>query len=282
MAKHVETACRDCKKCTNSVAANVGRNTGRATMAVMTFGMSEAGLAARKKCRLCGHQLSLHEGAESPTVQPTVVVNAPVSPPPSPQFLSQMATDSQLSQLPVAGPDTEPGASQPMTCKGVNGTVTFDGTWVTISRTGFLARSTVGKGEKRISVSQITSVRWKPPTKLIRGYISFALPGGNETDRALGRRLSTPPGMRTPLWSLSQVSRSSRLFVTQLSPPSQRDIRLLWHPLSRLRPRATQPTSSGSWLTFTRAASSLMRSSPPSGRHSWNSSKEVPTTLAMI
>ena len=57
---------------------------GAPTMAVMTFGMSEAGLATRKKCRLCGHQLSLHEGAASPTVQPTVVVNAPAaSPPPS-------------------------------------------------------------------------------------------------------------------------------------------------------------------------------------------------------
>ena len=87
-----------------------------------------------------------------------------------------------------------------MTCKGVNGTVSFDGTWVTIGRSGFLARSTVGKGEKRISVSQITSVRWKPPTKLVRGYISFALPGGNETrSRLWVADLSTPRGMRTPV-----------------------------------------------------------------------------------
>jgi hypothetical protein len=74
-------------------------------------------------------------------------------------------------------------------CKGINGTLIFDGTWVTIDRTkGILARSTVGKGEKKIALTQITSVRWKQPTPLIRGYISFSLAGGIETRSRFGRQ----------------------------------------------------------------------------------------------
>ncbi len=74
-----------------------------------------------------------------------------------------------------------------MKCKGVNGTIIFDGTWVTIDRgKGILARSTVGKGEKKIALTQITSVRWKAPSAMVRGYISFTLPGGNETRSRFG------------------------------------------------------------------------------------------------
>ncbi len=72
-------------------------------------------------------------------------------------------------------------------CKGVNGTIIFDGTWVTIDRSkGLLARSTVGKGEKKIALTQITSVRWKQPSHMVRGYISFSLPGGVETRSRFG------------------------------------------------------------------------------------------------
>ncbi len=71
----------------------------------------------------------------------------------------------------------EPGI---MTCKGVNGTITFDGTWVKIDRKGLLARTTVGKGEKRIALTQISSVRWKAPTMMGPGFISFSLPGSTE------------------------------------------------------------------------------------------------------
>ena len=74
-----------------------------------------------------------------------------------------------------------------MRCKGRNGTVTFDGTWVVIDRSkGFFARTTVGKGEKRIAVNQITSVRWKKPGSMMVGYISFSLPGGVETRSGFG------------------------------------------------------------------------------------------------
>ena len=53
-------ACRDCKNCTNSVAVHVGRKVVRATFAISSVGMTEAALAMRKKCRQCGHQMSLH------------------------------------------------------------------------------------------------------------------------------------------------------------------------------------------------------------------------------
>ncbi|HUQ00322.1 MAG TPA: hypothetical protein VM093_07655, partial [Aeromicrobium sp.] len=50
---------------------------------------------------------------------------------------------------PVDSPQ-DPAASSsggaPTEAKGVNGTVHFDGQFVTITRTGFMARATVGKG----------------------------------------------------------------------------------------------------------------------------------------
>jgi hypothetical protein len=52
-------------------------------------------------------------------------------------------------------------------CKGVNGTVTFDGTWVTIDRTkGFFTR----RGENRIAFSEITSMTWSKPSAMVEAY----------------------------------------------------------------------------------------------------------------
>lgn len=39
-------------------------------------------MASRKKCRICGHQLSLHGGAEARTVQPAVEVKQSGNGPP--------------------------------------------------------------------------------------------------------------------------------------------------------------------------------------------------------
>lgn len=76
-----------------------------------------------------------------------------------------------------------------MRCKGVNGTVIFDGIWVTIDRSkGMLARTTVGKGEKKIAVTQITSVRWKQPSHMVRGYIAFSLAGAVESRSRFGKQ----------------------------------------------------------------------------------------------
>jgi Domain of unknown function (DUF4429)/Short C-terminal domain len=69
---------------------------------------------------------------------------------------------------------------------GQGGQVQFDGQYVTITRKGFLARATVGKGEKRLHISQITAVQWKPAGAFVNGFIQFTLPGGNERRSAFG------------------------------------------------------------------------------------------------
>ncbi|MFC7595769.1 DUF4429 domain-containing protein [Terrabacter sp. GCM10028922] len=73
-----------------------------------------------------------------------------------------------------------------MEVKGHNGTVDFDGDFVTIRRTGFLARASIGKGEKRIPLGSITAVQWKPAGAMMNGFISFTLGGGNETRSRFG------------------------------------------------------------------------------------------------
>lgn len=77
---------------------------------------------------------------------------------------------------------------EPVQIRGHNGTVTFDGTLVTIARTGFLARSTIGKGSKSIPVRQIASVQLKPAGPLMNGFIQFATPGGIERRSRFGRQ----------------------------------------------------------------------------------------------
>lgn len=70
--------------------------------------------------------------------------------------------------------------------KGHNGTATFDGEFVTIKRSGFIAATTQGRGEKRISVRQITAVQFKPATSLFAGYIAFTIGGGSERHSRAG------------------------------------------------------------------------------------------------
>ncbi|MFG3056706.1 DUF4429 domain-containing protein [Kitasatospora sp. NPDC048239] len=75
--------------------------------------------------------------------------------------------------------------------KGHNGQVSFDGEYVTITRKGFLARASVGKGEKRIHVSQIVAVQWKPPGVLVNGFIQFTLAGGLERRSGFGAQTAS-------------------------------------------------------------------------------------------
>jgi hypothetical protein len=77
-----------------------------------------------------------------------------------------------------------------MEAKGRGGQIEFDGQYVTITRRGFIARSTVGKGEKRIHVSQISSVQWKKAGAIVNGFIQFSLPGGNERRSRFGSQTS--------------------------------------------------------------------------------------------
>jgi hypothetical protein len=70
--------------------------------------------------------------------------------------------------------------------QGHNGTLVFDGAFVTIRRTGMLARTTIGKGEKRIPLTAIQALQWKQPGALINGYIALTLAGGVEKQSRLG------------------------------------------------------------------------------------------------
>ena len=58
---------------------------------------------------------------------------------------------------------------------GYNGQVSFDGTNVTISRKGALAKMSFGfSGEKRIPVTSIISVQYKEASSMLNGFIQFA------------------------------------------------------------------------------------------------------------
>lgn len=76
----------------------------------------------------------------------------------------------------------------PLSARGQNGTLLFDGTFVTIQRKGFLARSTVGKGEKRIPIGSIAALQVKPPGLMVNGFVQLTVPGGNEQRSKLGRQ----------------------------------------------------------------------------------------------
>lgn len=73
-----------------------------------------------------------------------------------------------------------------MYAKGNGGQLSFDGAYITIHRKGFIARGTVGKGEKRLHVSQISAVQWKPAGWVTSGFIQFTVPGGVERRSSFG------------------------------------------------------------------------------------------------
>jgi hypothetical protein len=151
MAEHVKTACRDCKKCTNSMGANAGRDTGRPTAAFVTVGLSEIGFAMRKKCRLCGHQMSLHAGAEAPTVQPTVVMAAAPTQAPAPVGAAQPAAP----QGPPPGwyLDPDGGSLQRW----------WDGTrWTEFKQGSSLPQSDMSEGEHQVTPVAPASVAEVP------------------------------------------------------------------------------------------------------------------------
>lgn len=75
-----------------------------------------------------------------------------------------------------------------MRAKGTNGTVTFDGHNVIITREGFTARMQHGKGEKRIPLRAISAIQWKDPGVFSGGFIQFTIGGGIEQNVRKGVR----------------------------------------------------------------------------------------------
>lgn len=72
--------------------------------------------------------------------------------------------------------------------RGVNGTIRFDGQTITILRTGPFGRLSVGKGEKHISLADLTAVQLKPAGRVVNGFIHFTVGGGNERGSQPGRQ----------------------------------------------------------------------------------------------
>ncbi len=73
-----------------------------------------------------------------------------------------------------------------MEVKGHTGSIRFDGRTITIIRTGFMARASVGKGEKQIPLSHVSAVQFKPAGPLVNGFIAFTVSGGNEARSRFG------------------------------------------------------------------------------------------------
>lgn len=69
---------------------------------------------------------------------------------------------------------------------GQGGQMLFDGQYVTITRNGFLARATHGRGDKKIPLTAISAVQWKP-AGLTNGFIQLSI-GGADRQAAKGGR----------------------------------------------------------------------------------------------
>ena len=64
-----------------------------------------------------------------------------------------------------------------ITAKGHNGTITFDGTTITIKR----GRLSLQNGStKHIPLSSVQAIQYTPPKLIRTGYLSFTLPGSIE------------------------------------------------------------------------------------------------------
>lgn len=74
--------------------------------------------------------------------------------------------------------------------KGVLGTISYDGEWVTITKTPRGGRP----APVRLRAADITGTRFKPGSRLFHGYVQFLLPGSS----AAGERKGLTHGGRPP------------------------------------------------------------------------------------
>ena len=81
-----------------------------------------------------------------------------------------------------------------MHVKAYSGSLSFDGRAVTITREGFLARASHGRGEKRIPLKAIQAVQWKDAGRLTNGFIQFTVAGGVESTAQKGGRTAAAAG----------------------------------------------------------------------------------------
>ena len=86
MVQRVYTGCHNCKRCTNSAAAEFGRKQGKLWLNLATAGGAAAVQAFTADCRACGHKLSLHDRGGEPqgNSYPAPVFMQPAPPQPMP------------------------------------------------------------------------------------------------------------------------------------------------------------------------------------------------------
>jgi hypothetical protein len=77
-----------------------------------------------------------------------------------------------------------------MDVKGVLGTISFDGEWVTITKTPVGPKP----APVRIRAADITGTRFKAGSRLFHGYVQFVLPGST----AAGEKSGLSHGGRPP------------------------------------------------------------------------------------
>lgn len=67
-----------------------------------------------------------------------------------------------------------------MDVRGVQGSIHFDGEWITITK------KEVGQRARdfRIRAADVTGTRMKPATRLFHGYVQFVLPGSAPADES--------------------------------------------------------------------------------------------------
>ncbi|MFF1341136.1 DUF4429 domain-containing protein [Streptomyces sp. NPDC058290] len=91
-----------------------------------------------------------------------------------------------------------------MDVKGVQGSVSFDGEWITVTKRAVGQQSR----EFRLRAADVTGTRLKPATYLFHGYVQFVLPGSAPAIEASGLMSGGRPPHSDP-HSLSIPRRSN-------------------------------------------------------------------------
>jgi len=81
-----------------------------------------------------------------------------------------------------------------MDVKGVLGTISFDGEWITITKKPVGQRGT----DYRIRAADVTGTRFKPGNWAFHGYVQFVLPGSAAAPEKKGLGLGGRPPYSDP------------------------------------------------------------------------------------
>jgi Domain of unknown function (DUF4429)/Short C-terminal domain len=75
-----------------------------------------------------------------------------------------------------------------MNASGYNGQMELNGSVITITRKGFVARSSHGKNEKQIPLNSVQAIDWKEASSLSRGFLKLIISGAIEGRQTASNR----------------------------------------------------------------------------------------------